>query len=153
MALILLLLEDALFSAIPALGFALVFNVPRNMLVYCAVGGAFTHSFRTLLMYYGIPIEWATLYASTAMGFVGLYWSRRFLIPRPVFSVAAIIPMTPGSYAFTTVIALMELNRGVEPELLYTAIENGLKTLFILAALSFGLAIPSVLIYRGRPIV
>jgi uncharacterized membrane protein YjjB (DUF3815 family) len=154
MELIKLLLIDAWFAWIPAVGFAMVFNVPKKMLIYCAVGGAFAHSFRYLLMYWGVHIEWATLAASSSMGFLGLYWSRKRLIPRPVFTVASVIPMIPGSFAFTTVIGIVELNAGgYNIALAQMVIENGLRTLFILGALSFGLALPSILIYRGRPIV
>jgi len=149
-----LLLEDAWFAWIPAVGFAMVFNVPRHMLIYCAIGGALTHSSRFLLMHYGMPIEWATFIVSANMGFLGLYWSRKHLIPRPVFTVASVIPMIPGSYAFTAMIALVEINTtGYSLELMQLVMENGLRTLFILTALSFGLALPSILIYRGRPIV
>ena len=150
----LLLLSDAFFSAIPAVGFAMIFNVPARMLIFCGVGGAFAHSFRTLLMHLGLGIEWGTLAAATALGLIGVYWSRRYLIPRPVFTIASIIPMIPGSFAFTTVIGILDLHGGgYSPELLSKVIENGLTTLFILFSLSFGLAIPSVVIYRGRPIV
>lgn len=152
--LIRLIIIDALFAAVPAVGFAMVFNVPKKMLIYCAIGGAFAHALRFLLMHIGLHIEWATLIASSSMGFVGLYWSRKRLIPRPVFTVASVIPMIPGSFAFTTMIALVELNTvGYSVELMQVVTENGLKTLFILGALSFGLALPSILIYRGRPIV
>jgi uncharacterized membrane protein YjjB (DUF3815 family) len=154
MELLTLIIFDGLFATVPALGFAMVFNVPKNMLVYCAVGGAFAHSLRFLLMDFGIQIEWATLIASSFIGFLGLYWSRKHLIPRPVFTVASVIPMIPGSFAFTTVIGLVELNTvGYSIEMMQIVIENGLKTLFILGALSFGLALPSILIYRGKPIV
>ncbi|MGL5975198.1 MAG: threonine/serine exporter family protein, partial [Aeromonas sobria] len=82
------------------------------------------------------------------------YWSQRLLAPRPVFSVASIIPMIPGSYAFKTMIAVVELNiSGVTMELMQSAVENGLKALFIVGALSFGLAIPSLVVYRNRPII
>jgi uncharacterized membrane protein YjjB (DUF3815 family) len=154
MELLKLIIIDALFAAVPAVGFAMVFNVPKRMLVYCAIGGAFAHSFRFLLMDLGFHIEWATLMASSSMGFLGLYWSRKHLIPRPVFTVASVIPMIPGSFAFTTVIGLVEINTaGYSVEIMKIVAENGLKTLFILGALSFGLALPSILIYRGRPIV
>ncbi|MEH6451577.1 MAG: threonine/serine exporter family protein [Psychromonas sp.] len=154
MELIKLLMIDAWFAWIPAVGFAMVFNVPKHMLIYCAVGGALAHSFRFLLMHLGLPIEWATLAASSAMGFLGLYWSRKHLIPRPVFTVASVIPMIPGSFAFTTVVGIVQLNSGgYSLELVQLVIENGLRTLFILGALSFGLALPSLIIYRGRPIV
>ncbi|WP_025565869.1 threonine/serine exporter family protein [Psychromonas sp. SP041] len=152
--LFILFITDAWFAWIPAVGFAMVFNVPRKMLIFCAAGGALTHSFRFLLLHFGIPIEWATFIASANMGFLGLYWSRKHLIPRPVFTVASVIPMIPGSYAFTAMIGLVEINTsGYSLELMQIVMENGLRTLFILTALSFGLAIPSILIYRGRPIV
>ena len=154
MELFCLILIDALFAAVPAVGFAMVFTVPKKMLVYCAIGGAFSHSVRFLLMNVGLQIEWATLIASMAMGFLGLYWSKKHLVPRPVFTVASIIPMIPGSFAFLTVISLLELNTaGYSVEIMELVVENGFKTLFILGALSFGLAVPSILIYRGRPIV
>ncbi|WP_094751746.1 threonine/serine exporter family protein [Psychromonas sp. CD1] len=149
-----LFLIDAWFAWIPAVGFAMVFNVPRNMLIYCALGGSFAHSLRFLLMTMGIPIEGATFIASGAMGFLGVYWSRKHLVPRPVFTVAAVIPMIPGSLAFSTILGLMELNSsGYSVKLMAIITENGLSTLFTLSALSFGLALPSILIYRGRPIV
>ena len=42
---------------------------------------------------------------------------------------------------------------GLTPALIEAALENGLKTLFILVAISFGLAIPPLIIYRNRPII
>ncbi|MGL5947767.1 MAG: threonine/serine exporter family protein [Aeromonas sp.] len=149
-----LLAKDAFWSAIPAVGFAMLFNVPPRMLKYCALGGALAHSFRTLLIHHGMSIEWATLAAATAVGFACVHWSRRLLAPRPAFSVASIIPMIPGSFAFKSMIAVVELNlNGVSLPLLQTALENGLKSLFIVGALSFGLAIPALVVYRNRLIV
>lgn len=154
MELMQLLLVDAWFAWIPAVGFAMIFNVPKKMLIYCAIGGAFAHSFRALLMHFGLHIEWATFLASGAMGFLGLYWSRKRLIPRPVFTVASIIPMIPGSYGFLTIIGIMKIHgQGYSEALMSDVVANGLSTLFILAALSLGLALPSILIYRGRAIV
>ncbi|MGY3925979.1 threonine/serine exporter family protein [Aeromonas simiae] len=154
MDLLWLLAKDAFWSAIPAVGFAMIFNVPPRLLKYCAMGGALAHSLRTLLIHSGGPIEWATLAAATTVGFVCVYWARRLLVPRPVFSVASIIPMIPGSFAFKAMISIVELNiNGFSLTLLESALENGLKALFIVAALSFGLAIPSLVVYRNRPIV
>lgn len=149
-----LALWDAFWSAIPAVGFAMLFSVPPRFLKYCAVVGALAHSMRAVLMHYGVPIEWATLAASSLVSLVFVYLSRRLLAPRPVFTVACIIPMIPGKFAFNTIIAVLSMNSaGVSEHLINAAIENGLKTLFILMALSFGLAIPPLIIYRNRPIV
>ena len=51
MELLWLLAKDAFWSAIPAVGFAMLFNVPPRMLKYCAMGGALAHSLRTLLIH------------------------------------------------------------------------------------------------------
>ena len=72
MELLWLLAKDAFWSAIPAVGFAMLFNVPPRMLKYCAMGGALAHSLRTLLIHYGMPIEWPP-------------WQRR---PRSALSVS-----------------------------------------------------------------
>ena len=150
-----LALWDAFWAAIPAVGFAMLFSVPPRFLKYCALGGAMAHSLRVVLIHYGLPIEWATLAASSLVSLVFVYLSRRLLAPRPIFTVACIIPMIPGKFAFNTIIAVLSMNssEGASAHLIGAAIENGLKTLFILMALSFGLAIPPLIIYRNRPIV
>ena len=71
--------------------------------------------------------------------------------PGPCFTVASIIPMIPGKYAFNTIIAVMSMNNeGASPHLISAAIENGLQTLYFLVALSFGLAIPPLILFRNR---
>lgn len=83
------LLDDMFFAAIPAVGFALVFNVPKSALVYCALGGAIGHGSRYLMMQFGLSIEWSTLFAATIVGFIGVLWSHKFLAHPKVFTVAA----------------------------------------------------------------
>jgi uncharacterized membrane protein YjjB (DUF3815 family) len=150
-----LLLNDAFFSAIPAVGFAMVFNVPKRYLKYCALAGAIGHSSRTILLQFSMPIEWATFVAAAIVGLVTIQFAKQHLAPPLMYAVAAIIPMVPGSYAFNTVIALIQLTAQsqISPELSAQVIVNGLKTVFILGALAVGLALPSLLYYRNRPII
>lgn len=153
--LIIKLLHDAFFSAIPAVGFAMVFNVPKRFLPYCAIAGALGHSSRTLLLHFSLPIEWATFIAAALVGLVTIGFAKRHLAPPLMYAVAAIIPMIPGTYAFNTVIALVQLTAQPEitPELTSAVISNGLKTVFLLGALSVGLAMPSLLYFRTRPVI
>ncbi|WP_144213266.1 threonine/serine exporter family protein [Shewanella donghaensis] len=155
MNLILELLHDALFSAIPAVGFAMVFNVPKRFLPYCAIAGAIGHSARTLLMHIDMPIEWATFTAAALVGIVTIQFAKRHLAPPLMYAVAAIIPMVPGTYAYNTLIAIVQLNvqEQVSSDLTSIVIANGLKTVFILGALAVGLAMPSLVYYRTRPII
>ncbi len=148
------LLNDMFFASIPAVGFALVFNVPAPALKYCALGGAIGHGSRYLMMHFGVPIEWATFFAATFVGMVGVYWSRRFMAHPKVFTVAALIPMVPGVFAYKAMIAMVEINHlGYTQELLEVLMENFLKAMFIIAGLAVGLAVPGLLFYRRRPIV
>lgn len=155
MELLILLLQDAFFSAIPAVGFAMVFNVPKRYLAYCALAGAIGHSSRTLMLQFGLPIEWATFAAAALVGAITIGFAKRHLAPPLMYAVAAIIPMIPGTYAFNTVIALVQLTAQsqVSQELTGQVISNGLKTVFILGALSVGLALPSLLYFRTRPVI
>ncbi|WP_375752432.1 threonine/serine exporter family protein [Vibrio sp. HN007] len=154
MDLLLGLLNDMFFAAIPAVGFALVFNVPQKALKFCAILGALGHGSRYLMMQYGIPIEWATFIAATIVGMIGVHWSHKFLAHPKVFTVAALIPMVPGVFAFKAMIALVEINHvGFSPDLLALLMENFLKAIFIIAGLAVGLAMPGLLFYRRKPVV
>lgn len=154
MTLLLLLLHDMFFAAVPALGFALVFNVPPKALKYCAFGGALGYGCRFLFLHAGASIEWATLGAATLVSMVGVYWSQRLLAHPKVFTVAAVIPMMPGVFAFKAMIALVEINSlGYSDALWATLMNNAIKSLFIISALAIGLAMPGLLFYRRKSVV
>jgi uncharacterized membrane protein YjjB (DUF3815 family) len=154
MMLMIELLKDMALAAVPAVGFALVFNVPAGMLGYCAMGGAVGHGLRMLLIRGGMPIEWASLLAAAVVSLIGVQLAKRLRAHPKVFTVAAMIPMVPGVTLFTALLAVVQINRtGVTPELLQTAISSGLRAFFIICALAVGLAMPGLLFYRRRPVV
>lgn len=148
-------LLNAIFSAIPAVGFAMVFNVPKNTLIFCAMGGAIAYTSRTFLMDINLSIELATFFASTIVGLVALYWSRKYIVPRPVYTIASIIPLLPGTYAFAAIISLIDMNaHGVTTELINLFVQDALKTIIILGGIGLGLALPSLYYIRyNRPII
>lgn len=152
--LLLRLAEDMGVAAVPAIGFALLFNVPCRALGYCALGGAMGHGMRFLLLNAGIPIEWGTLLAATLISFVGVYWAQKLAAHPKVFTVAAIIPMIPGKYAFSAMLALFQINEhGMSVPLLGTFVDAFLRMAFVTSALAAGLAMPGLLLYRRKPVV
>ncbi|RRJ98049.1 hypothetical protein Ga0100231_006485 [Opitutaceae bacterium TAV4] len=155
MNLLLTVLENALIAAVPAVGFALLFNVPPRALVVVALGGAFARGLRTLLVFGAdLKLEWATLLAVSLLSLIGVWMAGRMRAHPKVFTVAAIIPMIPGVPAYTTLLAIVEINRnGFTQELWQTALTNGLQTLFLVGALAVGLAMPGLLLYRRKPVV
>ncbi|CAI1721101.1 TPA: threonine/serine exporter [Serratia fonticola] len=152
MSLLWALLQDMLLAAVPALGFAMVFNVPVRALRYCALLGALGHGSRMLMMHFGMNIEWGSFLAAILIGVIGIYWSRWLLAHPKVFTVAAVIPMFPGISAYTAMISVVEISHlGYSEALMSMMISNFLKACFIVGALSIGLSVPGLWLYRKRP--
>ncbi len=142
-------LLNFIFAGISSLGFALVFNVPKKTLIYCAFGGSLTISLRNLFLYFDFSLESSAFFTASIIGLIALYVSRRNKIPRPTYTVASIIPIIPGSFAIKSMTILITMNNsGVTTELLNAFIQNGLRAFSILGAISFGIALPSVYFYR-----
>jgi len=148
------LLRNAVFAAVPAVGFGISFNVPVRILGWCAAGGALGRGLRFLLVAGGVPLTWASLLAAAAVSFLGVWAAQRLRAHPKVFTVAAVIPMVPGLPLFTALLAVSQMERsGPTPELMAAAIRSGLDATFIVAALAVGLAVPGLFVYRRRPVV
>jgi uncharacterized membrane protein YjjB (DUF3815 family) len=147
-------LLNCLYAAVPALGFAMAFNVPSRQLVFCAIGGFLGYFVKFFLMHHGLHIIWSTFVASACVSFYGIGWGQKYRAHPKVITVAAIIHMIPGTFAYNTMVAVVAIASGhFTDQTLSAAAENGLKTLFILGGIAFGLASPSMLIYRKKPVV
>jgi uncharacterized membrane protein YjjB (DUF3815 family) len=148
------LLENLVFAAIPAVGFGMLFNVPARILGWCALGGALGRGLRFLLVQAGLGVPWATLLAAAAVSWLGVWAAQRLRAHPKVFTVAAVIPMVPGVAIYTSLLALWQVQRdGLTYERLATALTAGLNATSIVAALSVGLAVPGLFVYRRRPVV
>ena len=146
------LIQDMLLAAIPAVGFAIVFNVPHRALPWCALLGAIGHGTRFAMVSWGFNIEWSTFIASMLVGSIGIHWSRWYLAHPKVFTVAAVIPMFPGISAYTAMISAVKISHlGYNEDLMILLLTNFLKASSIVGALSIGLSIPGLWIYRKRP--
>ena len=150
-----LLANDAFFAAIPAVGFALLFNVPSRALKYCAALGALGHATRTVLQMLHLSPVFATFFAASLIGALGVWLARRYHRAHPkVFTVAAVIPTFPGLSAYRAMLPLVLIEKeGYSPERFATMVEQFVQTGFLLAALVFGLALPGLLYYRQKPVV
>ena len=149
------LAADAFWSALAALGFAVLFNAPVRTLWGCAACGATGHALRTLLMQAGLGVEAGTLVAATAVGFLGALFARQWKTPATTFTVTGAIPMVPGVYAYQTMIGLLNVASAAPPvdlALLAAVAVNAIKTGLILGAIAFGIAAPGLLFRRrGGP--
>ena len=157
------LLADLFWSGLAAGGFAILFNVPIRTLPICVFCGAMGHVVRTIFMSHGHgdlgSIEVATYFSALTVGLAARFFERRECMPAAIFAIPAVIPMVPGTFAFGTMITLLQvagLMDGVATELADTnqllteASVNALKTGLICAALAIGLKTPALLFDRCK---
>lgn len=150
------LIFDALWSGVAALGFAILFNVPRDLLLSCAIAGALGHSARALLMAFGLSTEWGTLVGATLVGGYAWWQAKRTNAPSAIFGIVGGIPMVPGVFAYRTMMGILSVATATDPDLsaalLVEASTNAIRTALILAAIAIGIAAPALLFQRPKPV-
>ena len=149
-------LHDVIWSGVAALGFAILFNVPKRLLLGCFVCGALGHTLRTLLVNTGASVEFGSLVGAAADGFLSVYLSKRYNVPASIFAVTGAIPLVPGVFAYQTIVGLLDATAAASDQsgsLLVAAAINGVRTGLILSAIAFGIAAPTLLFRRSNPTV
>jgi len=149
-------IQDVLWSGIAALGFAILFNVPRRLLAGCFLSGAIGHTLRTMLMNAGASVEFSTLIGAVAVGFVSVNLSNRYSVPASIFTVTGAIPLVPGVFAYQTIVVLLSATSAPgdqSVELLAAAGINGVRTALVLSAIAFGITAPTLIFRRSHPSV
>ncbi len=150
------LLERTMWAGIAAFGFAVLFNVPKRTLLACTLSGAIGYGIRVALVEgHLLSLEAATLVAATAVSFLGMFFGRYWHAPALVFVIPGVIVMVPGALAFRTMIDILMLTTvtaaPVNDVALTAAVVSSIKTLLIVGALAAGVAVPSLLLRRHRP--
>lgn len=103
-----LILYDALFAAVAALGFAVVSGPSLRSLPYICLLAACSHALRfTLMTYCAVDIVTASLLGAVLAGFMSLWAGRRCHTPVTCLFIPALLPMVPGMYAYRSVFALI----------------------------------------------
>jgi uncharacterized membrane protein YjjB (DUF3815 family) len=151
------LLQNTFWAGVAALGFAILFNMPVYILWGCALSGAIGYGIRTGLVESGwATVELATLLSATAVSFLGVVLGRWRHAPALLFVIPGMIPLVPGALAFRTMIDILTLTTGsadVNEGVLVEAVVHGIKTILILGAIAGGIAVPTLLLRRHRPLL
>ena len=148
-------------GTVAAAGFAVLFNVPPQLLLVTALGGglavttrgllAIDHSyalFGCTLAWKGLGIEAAAAIAALVAGTWGVLWSHRLVTPSSVLSVPAVIPLVPGVFAYKTLMNLVNINHvdaSQRDAALVATFEFGLKASLIIIGIALGVSIPRMI--------
>lgn len=143
------ILIKSFWSGIAAIGFAILFNVPRRTLYLIGLLGVMSGLIKFGSMELHVNIVFASFWAATAVGFVSIQTAHLKKSPPLIFSIPAVIPMVPGFFAYKFMLGLIALtsmeNADTYLKILVETVNSGAKMMFVLIALGTGVAIPMLL--------
>jgi len=123
----------ALASLLAGFGFAALYNSSARILLAVGVLSLLGNELRLALHDLGMPLPPATFLGALLVGLLASLVEARLHEPRIAVTVPSIIIMTPGLYAFQTIVML---NQG---EVL-TAMQAAANFCFVVGAMAMGLA-------------
>ena len=139
----------AFWLSVAALGFAILFNVPKRTLIMIGVSAALGGSIKLLLIGFGANIIIASFLGAIFIGFLSIPVAHKLHAPPLIFSIPAVIPMIPGAFAYKAMIGIIKLATQINQEdyemALNQATTNGIKACFILVALTAGVSFPMLI--------
>ena len=143
--------QDAIFSALAALGYAFLFNVPARVAWACVLCGVASHTTRTLCVHLGIDIISGTLIGALAAGFLAQGFARYFEAPAAAFAFPGVVAMVPGAYAFRAVLGSLQIAQGAAaPPLVTETLSLGIAVVLMVAGIAVGIAAPALLFVPPR---
>jgi uncharacterized membrane protein YjjP (DUF1212 family) len=143
--------QDALFSALAALGYAFLFNVPARIAWACVLCGVASHTTRTLCLHLGIDIIAGTLIGALIAGFLAQGFARYFGAPAAAFAFPGVVAMVPGAYAFRAVLGGLQIAHGsAAAPLPAETLGLTITVALMVAAIAIGIAAPALLVVSSR---
>ncbi len=145
------ILIKSLSAGIAALGFGILFNIPRKVIFTVLFLGFLAGLIKFTFLNLSFTIITSTFFATLFVGILSIPLARRVHKPIVVFSIPSIIPMIPGYYAYKTILAIrkftfLTVSDSEHQTLLNSIFTNGFMTLFILFAITVGVSAPMLLL-------
>ncbi len=123
----------ALASLLAGFGFAALYNSSTRVVLAVGVLSLLGNELRLALHDLGMPLPPATFVGALLVGLLASLVEARLHEPRIAVTVPSIIIMTPGLFAFQTIVML---NQGQ----VLTALQAGANFCFVVGAMAMGLA-------------
>ena len=126
-------------SFVTALGFSILYNIPRKTIIPAGMTGAIGWtSFFFFTAYLSVTEFLATIIASFIIAFISQILARKFKTPVIIFTLPGLIPLVPGEMAYNMMLAFVEGNTTL-------GVEYGTSTFLTAGALALGLSINGAL--------
>jgi len=141
------ILARAFWCGWAALGFGVLFNAPIRSLIPIWIGGFIAG----LIKFSGLSSE--VHLGIIVSSFLGAMFAGAFSVPLSkwrdvplvIVAIPSIIPLVPGAFAYRAMMGLMKLTKHEAvnySNVIGDTVYNGVMALFVILAITFGLAIP-----------
>lgn len=140
--------SQVIAAAISAVGFSIIFNVPRRLLPVIAVGGIITVMIRNFtVLQLGASQAAGSFLGAAFVGLLALRAIHWFHTPNIVMTIPSAIPMIPGVLLYRLLFALLNIKVLTSEELLL-GLKSGVEAVIIIIAIAVGVAIPNIFVHR-----
>jgi len=143
------ILIKSFWAGIAAIGFAILFNVPRRTIFSIWSLGAMGGLIKFTAMNFDLGIVFSSFLGAVGIAIVAIQMAHMRNSPPLVFSIPSVIPMVPGVFAYKFMLGMIALtsieNADAYIQTLIETVNNGAKMMFVLISLGTGVAIPMLL--------
>ena len=148
------LLEVSVWSGIAALGFGVLFNIPRSTIATVFLLGFTAGFIKFLLLSFSVNIVLATFIAVLFVAIFCIPIAHKIHHPPVVFCIPPVIPMIPGYFAYETVLSIMnfifiEKDALKRITLMDSIFSNGFTMFFILISITAGISLPMLILRKS----
>ena len=146
--------EYMLAAAVSAVGFSMIFNVPRHLMWVVALGGIIAVCTRNLVslgpstdnMGFDLGPVIGSLAGSAVVSIVACLIIHPLHTPHQCLTIPSVIPMIPGVLMYRALFAFINMH-GVVGEVT-VAMNNAIQASLIILCIALGVAIPNVFFRR-----
>lgn len=137
------MLVQAISSFIVSIGFAILFDAPKQSLLKCGLVGMVGWTIYYLLVQRGYEAVMATFIASFSVALISHIFAKKYKAPVIIFTVGGIMPLVPGGTAYDAMKHFVLNQYSI-------AIELSAQVLLIAGSIALGIVFSEVLnqLYR-----
>lgn len=128
-------------AVIGTVGFGMIYNVKKNKLFFCAVGGMLSIITYCICNEYGLGVLLGNMIPAIVTTLYAELIARVIKAPSTVFLIPGVVPLTPGGSLYYTMNAIVDGD-------LNEAKIMGQKTILVALGIALGIVLVSVIFYK-----